>query len=73
MTTRRIQILITFRDGYDTYHAGDARTVSDADAERFIAAGWAADGNPAPEVATPASVDLAVADLTHATGVDHHG
>lgn len=38
----RISILQSFKDGTVTYHAGDLITVSDADAARFCAYGWAA-------------------------------
>lgn len=39
----RIKCLTTFLEGRDRFEAGDVRTVPDADAARFIAAGWAAD------------------------------
>lgn len=70
----RITPLQTFLDGRDRYEAGDSRTVSDADGERFIKNGWAVEsGTPAPEA--PAAgvppVALEVQNLVHPQGVSH--
>ena len=69
----RIHILTTFLDGRDRFEAGDKRTVPDADAQRFIAAGWArpADGDQAAAPAAApggAAVDLTIHSSTIGTG-----
>ena len=39
----RIEILTTFKEGTETFHKDDVRTVSDDDGARFVANGWAKD------------------------------
>jgi hypothetical protein len=54
----RIECKTTFKDGTDTFEAGDIRTVSDVRAHAFIAHGWAAEvGKDAAPTAT-GSVDI---------------
>ncbi len=71
----RIQVLTTFLDGRDKYHKDDIRTVEDeADAQRFIAAGWAVEYGKEPvPVDTPASVDLKVDSARHVVKDKTHG
>lgn len=68
----RITPLQTFLDGRDRYEAGDSRTVSDADGERFIKNGWAVPtGGAVEHVDAPAEVTLEVQNLVHPQGVSH--
>lgn len=68
----RITPLQTFLDGRDRYEAGDSRTVSDADGERFIKNGWAVEsGGTAEPVESPSDVTLEVQNLVHPQGVSH--
>lgn len=57
----RIKCLTTFLEGRDRFEAGDVRTVPDADAARFIAAGWAA---AADDAMHPGAPDAAAGPVT---------
>lgn len=69
----RIHIESTFLDGRDRFEEGDTRSVPDADAARFIAAGWArpVDGE-AVAADTPATSDLTINNGQLGLG-DNHG
>lgn len=69
----KINCTTTFKEGTDTFHEGDQRTVSDEDGARFIANGWAVEvgGEPAP-VAPLGNVSLDVHDSTIGLE-DNHG
>jgi hypothetical protein len=56
----KIKVLTTFLDGSDRFEKDDVRTVNDADAERFIANGWASDGtaDPVPQPGGPVNLDV---------------
>jgi hypothetical protein len=59
----QIECLTTFKEGKETFHKDDVRTVSDEDGARFVANGWAKDragrvaGSPA-ESSGEASLDI---------------
>ena len=57
----KINCTTTFKEGKETFHEGDQRTVSDEDGARFISNGWAAEvgaeAAPAP-AAGPVSLDI---------------
>jgi hypothetical protein len=61
----RIECKTTFRDGTDTFHAGDIRTVDDPRAYGFIALGWAAEvGQPAkPQSTGEVTLDIHTSTL----------
>ena len=72
----RIKCLTTFLEGRDRFEAGDVRTVPDADAARFIAAGWAADAADADFPGAPTTAEGAVTLDIHSStiGQEHkHG
>jgi len=54
----KIECKTTFRDGTDTFHEGDIRTVDDARAYGFIALGWAAEVGQAAAPLTVGSTNL---------------
>lgn len=62
----KIECKTTFLDGRDRYVQGDVREVPDADAERFVAAGWAVASSSSAHAATPgaSSVDLDIHNST---------
>lgn len=74
----QIRVLNLFKHGYDTFHPGDVRTVSDEDGAYFAAHGWAKPtsgpgaGDPEP-AAAPAQppVTLDVQSVTTPQGVQH--
>ena len=60
----RIECKTTFRDGPETFEAGDIRTVSDERAYGFIALGWAA---KVGEAAVPMSSGTVTLDVHNST------
>lgn len=69
----QIRVLALFKHGYDTFHPGDVRTVSDEDGAYFAAHGWAVRaGDPTPpEAPAQPPVTLDVQNVTTAQGVQH--
>ena len=68
----QIRVLTLFRHGYDTFHPGDERTVSDEDAAYFKAHGWAVpkgETGAAPGDQPPVTLD--VQSVTTAQGVQN--
>jgi hypothetical protein len=63
----RIECTDTFLDGRDRFEKGDTRSVPDADAQRFIASGWAIEvgSGAAPVAATQAETVLSVHNVKH--------
>lgn len=70
----KIICLTTFLDGRDRFESGDVRQVDDDRAQRFIAAGWAADaaadGVQVPDAGTT-STDLDVHNVMQTSQVTH--
>ena len=64
----QIRVLQSFKHGYDTYHVGDVRTVSDEDAAYFKAHGWVEGGAAVTE---QAPVTLDVQSVTTSVGVQN--
>jgi hypothetical protein len=65
----KINCTTTFKEGRETFHEGDQRTVSDEDGARFIANGWAVAAGDAPQpLPDLPAVDLSIDSATHATG-----
>ena len=69
----QIKVLQLFKHGYDTFHPGDVRTVSDEDGNYFAAHGWAVrNGDPTPpEAPNQPPVTLDVQSVTTSQGVQH--
>lgn len=69
----RIECLTTFLDGRERFVAGDIFTIADADAARFVKAGWAKEvGAPTPSPLANSQTNLAVQNSVIGTG-DNHG
>ena len=65
----KINCTTTFKEGRETFHEGDQRTVSDEDGARFIANGWAVAAGDAPQpLPNLPPVDLSIDSAKHATG-----
>lgn len=56
----KVQIVISFKDGYDAYHAGEVREMSEEKARQFAGYGWvAAQGVEAGSLHTgPATLNI---------------
>lgn len=68
----KINCTTTFKEGTDTFHEGDQRTVSDEDGARFIANGWAVEvGGEAAPVASLGEVSLDTHDSTLGQEASH--
>lgn len=69
----KIHCLTTFKEGADTFHEGDERTVSDEDGARFIENGWATDvaGVVLPGTPQAGTVTIETHDATMSQGADH--
>lgn len=77
----KITCTTTFLDGRERFEAGETlatesgqgcRVITEDQAARFVAAGWAsADGTPAPDAGGPTETTLAVANVIHASEVRH--
>lgn len=61
----QIRVVQSFKHGYDSYHAGEVREVSDEDAAYFKAHGW----TEPPAEQPPVTLD--VQNVTTAQGVQH--
>lgn len=69
----KIRCTTTFKEGTDTFHQGDERTVSDADGARFVENGWAVDVTGAAQAGAPAGgpVTLDTHSATMSQGASH--
>lgn len=68
----KINCTTTFKEGTDTFHDGDQRTVSDEDGARFVANGWAQEvGGSSQEPADPGEVTLDTHDSDLGQEADH--
>lgn len=68
----KINCTTTFKEGRETFHEGDQRTVSDEDGARFIANGWAVEvGASAEPPASPGDVSLDVQNSTLGQEASH--
>lgn len=68
----KINCLTTFKDGRDTFEAGDVRTVDDARGAYFVAHGWAAPvGGDAAAPAAQPETDLNINSSTIGQGTNH--
>jgi hypothetical protein len=68
METRKIEVIKTFKEGYETFTSGDIRVVESSFAERVVGYGWAVfvDGGPdVPVVGTPDNPTLKVSSAAH--------
>lgn len=67
----QIKCLTTFLDGRDRFEQGDTRAVSDEQADRFIAAGWASslDGQAVQPAA--GATDLVIHKARQGTKAKH--
>ncbi len=62
----RIECLMPFKEGRESFEKGDIFTIEDAAAARFIKAGWAKDvGTPAVDVPSSEPVTLDVQGVSH--------
>lgn len=62
----RIECLMPFKEGRESFEKGDIFTVPDAVAGYFIKNGWAKEvGGPAPELAPTDPVTLDVQGMSH--------
>jgi len=63
----KITCVTTFRDGTNTYTAGEIRIVDDDTGRRFCELGWAerTDGIPIERRMSPAEATLIVQDIIH--------
>lgn len=65
----KITCTTTFKDGRETFHEDDTRTVSDEDGARFIANGWAVEAGDTPlALLAQPPADLSVDNAKHTTG-----
>lgn len=63
----QIQCLTTFLDGRDRFEQGDVRTVSDEQAARFVAAGWASTLDGKAGAAATGATDLVIHNARQGT------
>ncbi len=63
----QIKCLTTFLDGRDRFKQGDVRTVSDEQAARFLAAGWASTLDGQAAAAATGAADLVIDNARQGT------